>query len=144
MPTVPETRQENFDRAIEDYDAKALNKCVDFDQHRYITVERDGYTANHYVKGHKTLRGACDYLAQVREEGEPFVPEQVLDLDTAEQFELDVLAFVAPKQLDAVAVMLPRELATQVLDRLVNCDDAPPPAAIQRAINLFRSAIARR
>lgn len=133
-------RRKTFDKVFEDYDEKAITKCVDFTWHRFVSIERDSLTTNRYAKGHKSMRGACSYLARAIEEGEPYVPERILDLDSGELHELDMFAFVAPKSVEAVAVMLPRTLATATRDALQRrtTDDLAP------VVKIIDSALARR
>lgn len=133
-------RRKTFDKVFEDYDEKAITKCVDFTWHRFVSIERDSLTTNRYAKGHKSMRGACSYLARAIEEGEPYVPERILDLDSGELHELDMFAFVAPKSVDAVAVMMPRGLMEETVKSL----DANDRDANAIKVKLMRAALARR
>lgn len=132
-------RKANFELAIPDYDAKALGSAVDFTKHRYISVERDDQ--NTYVKGHTSQRAACDHMARAVEEGEPYVPGLVIDLDTGSKAELDLFVFVAPKNIEAVAVMMPREMAITVNTILKGTLNTP---ALEAPIKLIQQAIDRR
>lgn len=111
-------RQQVFKDNIVEYDEKQLPKVVNFAEHRFVTIERDAVTAQTFLKGHKSMRGACNYLARAIEGCERFVPERILDLDDGRMHELDVFAFVAPKSVDAVAVMMPRGVATGALEAI--------------------------
>lgn len=141
------TRKEHFDAIVAEYDEKALAKCADFTKHRYVSVERDKITSERYVKGHGSMRSACNYLAAATEEGEGFIPELVIDLDTGVKSELDLLAFVYPKTIDAVGVMLPRPVAEALQARLtIAKSDAGPELMKQldAGLALLKQAIDRR
>jgi hypothetical protein len=105
------SRQDTFKAAIEEYDEAQLKKAVDFKEHRFVSIEHDKMTSDRYAKGHKSLRGACNHLARSVQEGDTFLPEFILDLDSGDRHELDLFVHVAPKTVDAVSVMLPRALA---------------------------------
>jgi hypothetical protein len=105
------SRRDTFTDAIEEYDEAALKRAVDFAAHRFVSIEHDKTTSDRYAKGHKSLRGACNHLARSVQEGDTFLPEFILDLDTGERHELDLFVHVAPKSVDAVSIMLPRMLA---------------------------------
>jgi hypothetical protein len=113
-------RQRAFAQLFEEADEKQVEKMVVFDQHRFLSVERDKATSDRFVKGHKTMRAACDHLANGMMEGEPFIPEYVFDLDTGERHELDLFAFVVPRSVDAVSLIMPRQLASDAADALAN------------------------
>lgn len=132
-------RKASFELAIAEYDPKALASAVDFTKHRFISIELDGQNA--YVKGHASQRAACDHMARAIEEGEPYVPGLVIDLDTGSKAELDVLVFVAPKNIEAVAVMMPREMAITVNTILKGTLNTP---ALEAPIKLIQQAIDRR
>lgn len=134
-------RQEVFEREISDFDERQLPRVLDFKQHRFVTIERDTVTGSTFVRGHKSLRGACDSLSRTVAGAERFIPERVLDLDTGEMHELDVFAFVAPRHVEAVAVMLPR-LAAEAALNAVNASNAG--AAMEQARVLLAKAIERR
>lgn len=103
-------RQAALDRIVEEYDEKAAER-ENLIAYRFMSIERDVVTAGTYLKGHKSIRGACNYLARVIEEGERFVPVSIVDLDEGTTHELDLHAFVAPRSLGAVALLLPRAVA---------------------------------
>lgn len=126
-------REDAFNRLIEEYDAKALSKVVNFAEHRFVSIERDAVTGDTYAKGHKTMRGACGHMARAVQEGDTFLPVGVIDLDQDTAHEVDLFAFVAPKTLEAVAVLMPRDVARDVLVEL----EAETPGAklIQQAID---------
>lgn len=134
------SRRETFEHLIEDYDGKQLPRVLDFAEHRFVTVERDSVSGVTFVRGHKTMRGACGSLSRSVAGAERFVPEKVVDLDTAEVHELDVFAFVAPKSVDAVALMMPRAMLTTIGEGLRCCDDSmeeelqPALKVIERAL----------
>lgn len=137
-------RATNFDRLVEDYDERQLPKVLDFKQHRFISVERDSVSGATFVQGHKTLRGACGHLSRAVEGCERFIPVRVVDLDTGEQHELDVFAFVAPKHLDAVAAMMPRALLRLVDEGLRSCDDPDLKERLEPAFKLIERTLERR
>ncbi len=109
------TRKQRFDELTTDYDEKALTKAVGFAEHRFISIERDKLTSDRYAKGHKSLRGACNYLARAVEEGEAYVPELIFDLDNDVKHELAMIVHVAPKSIDAVSLLVARPVAEAML-----------------------------
>lgn len=108
-------REANFERAIVESDERALSKCVDFEEHRFVSIERDVVTMNRYAQGHKSLRGACSHMARAVESGEAYVPESVLDLDTGEMHEIDLFVHVAPKSVGAIAPLFPRQVVNGLM-----------------------------
>lgn len=118
MSDTAQARVETFERIVEDADSKQLEKVVRFEDHRFVSIERDTLTSQRYARGHKTLPAACTYLARVIEEGEPMVPESVIDLDTGQQHELDLFVHVAPRSVDAVSPLMPRSAAEFVRKQL--------------------------
>lgn len=140
MATDPITeRKEHFDQAFSEVDEKQLAKSVDFAQHRFVSIERDKLTSHRYVKGHKSLRGACNHLARAQMEGESYVPEHILDMDTGELHELELMVHVAPKHVGAVSIMLPAALAEGVLSMI----KASASETARTAEKLFQQAIDR-
>lgn len=136
-------REANFNRAFAEYDERALAKCVDFSEHRFVSIERDTLTRQRYVRGHKTMRGACGHLSRTVEECLAYIPDGVLDLDTGETHELDVFGHVAPKNVDAVAVMMPRAMLTTIDEGLRCCDDSMEEE-LQPALKVIARALERR
>jgi hypothetical protein len=138
-------RKTVFDKLVSDVDERQLAKCVDFAQHRFVSIESDKLTHDRYAKGHKSLRGACNHLARAVEEGEAYVPEMVVDLDTGTRHELDLIAFVAPKEVNAVGLMLPRQLA-ETLRSIVSTTTThqQSPQHIEQLGTLIKQAIDRR
>lgn len=132
-------RQKVFAEHISDYDEKQLPKVLDFKEHRFVTIERDSVTAQTFLKGYKSMRGACNALARAVESCERLVPEKILDLDTGQMHELTVFAFVAPESVDAVAAMFPRHVAACALEAvraaLVNSPER------ETAIKLLQAAL---
>ena len=139
-------RKASFERAFADFDEKALTKCVDFAKHGYVSIERDALTMARYVKGHASLRAACDYLAHETEAGEPFIPEAVINLDSSERHELDMLAFVFPASVDAVGVVLPRQAAADAVSYLRRgvADNLADGRSVGAAITAIDTALRRR
>ena len=135
------SRQQVFEREVTEYDERQLPKVLDFKEHRFVSIERDSVSGVTFVRGHKSMRGACNYLAGVVEGCERFVPQKLLDLDTGEMHELDVFAFVAPKSVDAVAVMMPRNMAETVAGCLKSW---PQLDSVAAAVKLIEHAIERR
>lgn len=131
------SRRETFEREVSDFDERQLPKVLDFKSHRFVSIERDSVTGATYVRGHKSLRGACNYLADCIAGAERFVPERILDLDTGELHELDVFAFVAPKSVDATAVMMSRDLMHEIAQSLERVD----PHANALKIKLLNQAL---
>lgn len=130
-------RKKVFTDAIEEYDEAQLRKAVDFAEHRFVSVEHDKMTSDRYAKGHKSLRGACNHLARSVQEGDTFVPEFILDLDSGDRHELDLFVHVAPKSVDAVSVMLPRALAAAA----VNACDASAAEQVQQAGKMIKASL---
>jgi hypothetical protein len=128
---------------VEDYDEKQLPKVLDFSEHRFVTVERDSVSGATFVRGHKSMRGACSSLSRSVEGCERFIPERVIDLDTEEVHELDVFGFVAPKSVDAVAVMMPRTMLATIDEGLRCCDDSMEEE-LQPALRVIERALERR
>lgn len=137
-------REANFERAIVESDERALSKCVDFEEHRFVSIERDVVTMNRYAQGHKSLRGASSHMARAVESGEAYVPEFVLDLDTGEMHEIDLFVHVAPKSVNAVAVMMPRSLLDLIDEGLRSCDDPELKERLEPAFKLLERAKERR
>lgn len=134
-------RQATFDRLIEEYDPKQLPRVLDFAEHRFVTVERDSVSGATFVRGHKTMRGACGCLSRSVAGAERFIPQKVVDLDTEEVHELDVFAFVAPKSVDAVAVMMPRAVLESVDQQLEAAH--PSDEEVTQARRLIKRALER-
>jgi hypothetical protein len=134
------SRQTVFTAHIEEADEPQLKKAVDFNEHRFVSIERDKSTMDRFAKGHKTLRGACGYMARSVKEGDPFVPEFILDLDNDQRHELTLFAFVVPSNVEAVAVVMPSAMADEVARIL---EDTVSDAAFNAA-KIIRQAIDRR
>ena len=131
------SRQQTFNEAIEDHDEAGLRNAVDFAEHRFVSIERDKQTEDRFVKGHKTIRGACGHLSRAVEEGAPFTPEFILDLDTGERHELDLFVTVAPKSVGAVAIVMPLPMARAAAHSLVGID--LHEAALQAGVVIQKS-----
>jgi hypothetical protein len=130
-------RKKTFTDAIEEYDEAALKKAVDFKEHRFVSIEHDKMTSDRYAKGHKSLRGACNHLARSVQEGDTFLPEFILDLDSGQRYDLDLFVHVAPKSVNAVSVMLPRELALAA----IGACDASAADQVRQAGQMIKGAI---
>jgi hypothetical protein len=63
------------------------------------------------------------------------VPESIVDLDTGKSYELSLFAFVAPTEVEPVAVLMPRRVAVEALPLL---------AANEPAHKLMKQALNRR
>ena len=136
-------RRTNFEETFDEVDETALKKHINFDEHRFVSVEKDSITGSTLLQGHRTLRGACGHLKRAVEECERFVPECVVDLDTGQEHQLDVFVFVAPKSVEAVAVLLPRALVTEMTKRLLNSDRPEGAPNIESGILAMQQAIDR-
>lgn len=128
-------RKAAFEEAIEEYDDAGLKKAVDFADHRFVSIEHDKTTDDRFAKGHKTIRGACGHLQRAVAEGDPFVPEFILDLDTGERHELDLLVTVVPKSVEAVVVVMPVDMAKHAARDLHGIANHAAGDLIQKSID---------
>lgn len=133
------TRFDAWKEAISEWDEKAIKGVVEFDKHRFIAIERAKTGDDRYATGHKTLRGACNHLSRALEEGETFIPEYIIDLDTGERHELDVFAAVVPKSVAAVSLVLPPGTVSAILSAL----DASSAEACAQAAKMVRTQQSR-
>ena len=134
-----DSRRKVFAGIFEEVDEPQLKKSVDFAAHRFVSVERDKTTTDQFVKGHRTLRAACDHMALGMREGDPFVPEHVYDLDTGERHDLDLFTFVVPTSVDAAAFVMPVSMARDAADTLRRAEH-PAARVLETALGIIRPA----
>lgn len=133
------TRREALSKFVETFDEKVFDKSVDLSKEKIVAIERDAQTSDTYLSTHKNLRAACDYLASTV--GMGYQPEFLLDLDTGERHDLDLIAFVTPKSVDGVGVLLPRSVAQGLADYLGNGSLPHEAAVLKQARSIIQRSL---